>query len=140
MNRRQVLATGSTVAVLSLAGCPGLPTDDSAPDYPRGSLYVYNTSESALSVAVWTVDRSPRRTRETTVPAGEHVVVREFVSASPGTAVTLAARIGDDGEPTRFEFLPNGGGEGSDAPPEYARLTVRNAVEESATWTAREGT
>lgn len=140
MNRRQFLTLGASGGVLSITGCIGFPMGDSTPEYPGGTLLVSNTSRSELSVTITTVDYSPPMTLETTIPSGELVILREFVSTSPGTVVTLAARIGDEGEPKEFEFLPNGGGDESDAPPEYARLTIQNAVEESATWTAREGT
>ncbi len=121
--------------------CRDAPSEgDSAPEYPGGTLWVYNTSQSDLSITVTTVDHSPSATLETTIPAGETVIRREFISTAPGTAATLAARIGDDGEQKTFEFLPDGGGDESDAPPEYARLTIENAVEASAEWTAREGT
>lgn len=140
MNRRKFLTVGASAALVSMGGCAGFPRGDSAPEYPGGSLYLYNTSRSAQTVVVTTIDHSPPKTFETTVPAGETVVQPEFVSAPPGTVVTIAARIGEDGEQKPFEFLPSGGGDGSDAPPEYARFTITNAVEASAEWTAREGT
>ncbi|MCD2204504.1 hypothetical protein [Halobacterium sp. KA-6] len=98
---------------------------------------MYNTSQSAITVAVETVNHDPPASIETTVPSGEHIVEREFVTADPGTTVTLAARIGETGE-TTFDFLP-GGDESGDSP-EYARLDIRNAVEISAEWSARKGT
>ncbi|MFT4920843.1 MAG: hypothetical protein ACI8XM_000034 [Haloarculaceae archaeon] len=137
MHRRRFLtAVGGTTAV-AVSGCLSFPRGDSAPEYPRGSLYVYNTSQSSITVAVETVDHDPPASVETTVTAGEHIVEREFVTADPGTTVTLAARIGETGE-TTFEFLPAGDDSGDS--PEYARLTIRNAVEESAEWSARKGT
>lgn len=137
MHRRRFLTTAGSSSAVALAGCLSFPRGDSAPEYPRGSLYVYNTSQSAITVAVETVGHDPPASVETTVPAGEHVVEREFVTADPGETVTLTARIGETGE-TTFEFLPAGGESGDS--PEYARLTIRNAVEESAEWSARQGT
>ncbi|NHN42749.1 hypothetical protein G9C85_14075 [Halorubellus sp. JP-L1] len=140
MNRRRFVATASSVAVLATSGCSRLSPSNSAPEHPGGSIYLSNTARSELTVTVSTVDYEPAKSLETTVPSGEHVVQPEFVSAAPGAAVTVAARIGDDGDRLPFEFLPAGGGDGSDAPPEYARLSIRNAVEASAEWTARPGT
>jgi len=74
---------------------------------------------------------------ETDIPAGETVIERGFVNASDGEVVTLSAVIGDEGEPTTFDFLPGGG---KDAQPEVAHLSIENAVEESASWTATAGT
>lgn len=141
MNRRRFLAAaGGGLGLAVLSGCTGfLETDgNETPEHPGGTLVVENTGNSSLTVSVWVVEERFSGTLDTTVEGGATVVEREFVTASAGDVVTLAARIGDEGEPTTFEFLP-GGGEG-DAPPEIARLSVENAVEASATWTASEGT
>jgi hypothetical protein len=88
-----------------------------------------------VSVSVANRDDSPQF--ETDIPVGETVTEREFITASEVEIVTLSAVIGGEGEPTTFEFLPGGG---NDAPPEIAHLSIENAVEKSATWTARPGT
>lgn len=140
MRRRRYLTTaGGWFGLVQLAGCLDvLPTGArDSPTYPGGTLVVENTSESGLQVAVTIVEDEWSSTLETTVPGEDTVVREEFVTANQGDVVTLAAVIGGDGEPSTFEFLP-AGGEG-DAPPEVAHLTIQNAVEASATWTATPG-
>ena len=125
---------------MQLAGClDALPTGaGDSPTFPGGTLVVENTAESGLQVAVTVVEDEWSSTLETTVPGEDTVVREEFVTANQGDVVTLAAVIGGDGEPTTFAYLPAGGA--SDAPPEVAHLTIQNAVEASATWTATPGT
>jgi hypothetical protein len=138
--RRYLAALGGCLGTTTLAGCGGLvPFGDrgaSDPTYPGGTLVVDNTGGSSLAVSVAVVEDAYDATLERSVDAGESVVRREFVTAEQGAVVTLAARLGDDGSRTEFRFLPGGG---DDAPPEVARLTVQNAVEASASWTATEG-
>lgn len=137
--RKYITALGGSLALVSLSGCAGiLPTSsDDDPEHPGGTLVVENTADSALGVTVSIVQRDDSPQVETDVPAGETVTEREFISAPEGEVVTLSAVIGDDGDPTTFDFLPGGG---EDAPPEVAQLSIENSVEESATWTARPGT
>ncbi|MFB6111757.1 MAG: hypothetical protein ABEJ35_04385 [Halobacteriaceae archaeon] len=140
MHRRRYLAAlTASLGATGLAGCVGvLPTpDETEARYPGGTLVVENTGDDALEVGVSVVEEQYDASLETTVPAGERVVVEEFVTAASGTVVTLAGQVGADGEPVRFEFLP-GGGSGS-VPPEVAVFEVENAVEASATWTATAG-
>lgn len=141
MRRRQYLAMISgSLSLLSLSGCTSfLPTgNDDDPNYPGGTLVIENTGENDVDLSVSVVEEEFSASLDTTVPAGETSIEREFVIASEGDIATLTAQIGDEGEPTTFEFLPAGGED--DAPPEVARLTIENAVEESASWTATEGT
>lgn len=136
LNRRRFLATvGSCLGIASVAGCAGVvPTGGDSPDYPGGTIVVENTGETSLAVSITVVEDEYDAEVNATVSAGETLVRREFVTADDGDIVTLAARLGDSGDPTTFQFLPAGGTD--DAPPEVARLTVENAVEASATWTA----
>lgn len=128
-----------SITLLSISGCAGLlPTEDgNSPDYPGGTLVVENAGESALDISVGVVEEQYSASLDTTVSAGDTDVRREFVTASEGDVVTLSAVLGGDGDPTTFEFLPAGGD--GDAPPEVAALTIQNAVEESASWTALQG-
>ena len=123
---------------MSISGCLGfLPTDDgTSPEYQGGTVVIENIGSRSVRVSVETVEDAYSASFETTVQAGETVVRREFIAASRGAAVTLAAQLGPDGDPTTFEYLPNGG---EDTPPEVARLTIENDVEASATWTATTG-
>lgn len=141
MHRRRFLtATTGCTALLSLSGCAGIlpATNAENPDFPGGTLVIENTGDSPLDVTISVAEDRFSATLDATVPAGETVVERRFVTASEGDIATLTARIGADGEPTTFEFLPAGGT--NDSPPEVARLSIENAVEESATWTAVAGT
>ncbi len=72
------------------------------------------------------------------VPGGETAIREEFVTAESGDIITLAALLGDEGDPVEFEFLP-GGGETEDVPPEVAHLTFETPAEASASWTATRG-
>lgn len=130
MNRRRFLADGTGLGAAILAGCSFL-RGDAAPEYPGGTLWIYNSHRSDVEIAVTTVDHTPEASVETTVPAGETLIRREFVTAESGEAVTLAARI-DSGDRLTFEFLPAGT---ADATPEYARLDIDTPV--SANWSAR---
>lgn len=141
MNRRQFLASlGGSLVPFSLTGCAGVfPTgDDETGEYPGGSLLIENTGDSQLEVSISVVEERFTASLDTSVPAGETVVERSFVTASAGEVVTLAAQIGSEGDPTTFEFLPAGGEDTT--PPEVARLSITNAVEDSTTWTATQGT
>lgn len=141
MNRRTYLtALGGFSGIASLSGCVGmLPTGtDEGPEYPGGTLVIENTGETPVDVSVSVVEGQLSASLDTTVSAEETIVERGFVTTSEGDVVTLTAQMGAKGEPTSFEFLPAGGED--TAPPEVARLSVENAVEESATWTAIEGT
>lgn len=130
MNRRRFLAGGGGICASMLGGCSSL-RGDSAPEYPGGTLWIYNSYRSDVEVAVTTIDHTPKATAETTVPAGETLIRREFVTAEPGESVTLAARV-NDGDRLTFAFLPGGT---DDATPEYARLDIATPV--SASWSAR---
>ncbi|WP_275738175.1 hypothetical protein [Halorhabdus sp. SVX81] len=135
-DRRQFLGTvGSLLGITSISGCFGLVMTDSAdPIYPGGTVVIENTAARSLPVSVTAVEDRYEASLETIVPAGETRVRREFVAAEAGDLVTLAARLGDSGGPYPFEFLPAGGE--NNARPEVARLTIRNAVEPRADWTA----
>lgn len=138
-NRRQFLAAvGSTVSIASVSGCLGvLPSSETDPRYPGGTVVIENNGEQSLAVSITVVEDTYDATIETSVPAGETQVRREFVDADAGEIVTLSARLGDRGDSAPFELLPAGGE--NNARPEFARLTVRNAVEASAHWTAERG-
>ena len=142
MQRRRYLGSiGVVLGSASCAGCLGvLPSGNGSggPEYPGGTLVVENTGDATVDVSVTTSSEEYDASLDASVGGGETLVRREFVTAESGDVVTLAAQLGDEGEPLEFEFLP-AGGEG-DSPPEVARLTVENAVEASATWTATEGT
>ncbi|MFW5956379.1 MAG: hypothetical protein ACOCQY_03140 [Halorhabdus sp.] len=139
-DRRQFLAAvGSAVSVVSVSGCLGiLPTGGGNPRYPAGTVVVENAANHSLSVSITVVEDGYDATLETSVAAGETYVHREFVTAEAGDVVTLAARLDDTGEPTTFEILP--AGSENNFRPEVARLTIHNAVEASAQWTAERGT
>jgi hypothetical protein len=130
MKRRRFLAGGIGLGATMLAGC-SFPRGDSAPEYPGGTLWVSNTYRSDVEIAVTTVDHAPEASVETSVPAGETLIRREFVSAESGEAVTLAATV-EGGDRRTFEFLPAGT---DDATSEYARLDIETPV--SADWSAR---
>ena len=136
--RRFITVLGVAAAPMSISGCTGmLPTGaDDEPQYPGGTVIVENAAASSLEVTV-SAQRDDAPHLETDVPAGETITEREFITAPAGAVVTLAAVVGGDGEPTTFEFLPGGGEE---TPSEVAHLSIENAVEESAVWTARPGT
>lgn len=143
MHRRRFVTTlGSCLGLVSLSGCTGvLPLsnqNDENPEFPGGTLVVENTGDNALDVSVSVAEEHISASFSDTVPPGERVVERAFITASAGEAVTLTAQIDGDGEPTTFEFLPNGGED--NAPPEVAHLAIETPVEESATWTATRGT
>lgn len=140
MRRRRYLATvAGWFGLSTLAGClnalPGV--GDNSPEYPGGSLVIENTAEASFQVAVEVVEEEWPASLRTSVSGGETLVRREFVTASEGDVVTLAAILGGEGEQTTFEFLPAGGE--ADAPPEVAHLTVQNDVEGSARWIATPG-
>lgn len=140
MRRRQYLAVCSgSLGMVSLSGCTGLLStgNGDTPEYPGGTLVIENTGDNDLDVSVSVVEAEFSAALDKTVPTGKTVIERDFVTASEGDIVTLGAQIGDDGDPTTFEFLPASGAD--DAPPEVARLTIQNTVEESASWTATEG-
>lgn len=113
-----------------LAGC-NFPRGSSAPEYPGGTLWIYNSYRSDVEIVATTVNHAPEASVETTVPAGESLIRREFVTAESGEAVTLAAHV-DGGDRLTIEFLPAGT---SDASAEYARLDINTPV--SASWSAR---
>ncbi|WP_135661761.1 hypothetical protein [Halorhabdus rudnickae] len=139
-DRRQFLATvGSTFGVASVSGCLEiLSIDSTAQSYPGGTILVENAAERSLAVSVTVAEDEYDASLETTVSGGETHVRRGFVAADAGAVVTLTARLGDRGDPTTFDFLPAGGEK--NARPEVARLTIHNAVEASADWTAMRGT
>lgn len=128
-SRRQFLAAVGASTAVAAAGCTGPvgPTNDSVPgpEYPPGTLWVYNMTKSSRSVTVETVDHSPAEAVETVVPSGETAVRREFVSAPAGTTVTLRARVASVAEDwLSFSFAPGGSESGDGTPPQYARLHV----------------
>jgi hypothetical protein len=136
--REYIRATISCIGVVSVAGCSGiLPGGDQNPAYPGGTLVVENTGDNPVHISVNTKLEQYDASLDTEVDGGETIVRREFVTADNGDIVTLEARLGETGDPLRFQFLPAGGDE--DAPPEVAQLTFENAVEASATWTATRG-
>ncbi len=141
MRRRRF--TGAIISILgsaSLAGCTGLipPGNESdSPDYPGGTLVVENTGMSSVHVSVSAGPDRGDASLDTNAAGGETLVRREFVTAERGDVVTLTAQLGSEGEPIEFQFLPAGGGD--DTPPEVVRLSIENAVEASATWTATKG-
>jgi len=140
-SRRQFLTTVGAGTAVATCGCISGPTSDDAvpgPDYPRGTLWVYNTSQSDLSVTINTVDHSPSATFENVVPSGETEIRQEFVSASAGATVTLKARVESFAEEwISFSFMPSGGGSESDTPPQYARLHIPGSDGE-VNWQSRE--
>lgn len=138
LNRRRFLTTsGCYLGISSLSGCAGLLSNGSdGLDYPSGTVIVENTDDTSLAVSITVVEDEYDAEINGTVSGGETLVRREFVTADDGDVVTLAAKLGDSGDATRFQFLPAGK---DDAPSEVARLTVKNAVEASATWTATKG-
>jgi hypothetical protein len=137
MNRRRFLTTlGATAALVSTGGCV-MGDSIPGPNYPGGTLSLYNTAESDLSVTVTAVEYSPATTLEVELPAGSTETYREFVSASPGTAVTLRARAETSEGWTRFSFLPSGGDE-SDTPPQYVQLDILG-VGGGLDWSASDG-
>ena len=142
-SRRRLLTTIGVCPAIATSGCTGLLTSDDdddvpGPDYPSGTLWVYNTSKSDLSVTVTTVDHSPSATFEDVVPSGETEVREGFVSAPAGTTVTLKARVesfAEDG--ISSSFMPSGGGSENDTPPQYARLHIPGSDGE-VNWQSRE--
>lgn len=129
-SRRRFLTTIGVSTAVGTCGCTSLgtpETDDDipGPNYPNGTLWVYNTSTSDLSVTVATVDHSPSATFENVVPSGETEIREEFVSAPAGTTVTLKARVESFAEEwIFFSFMPSGGGSANDISPQYARLHI----------------
>ena len=138
-DRRRFLETvGSVFGIASVSGCLGiLANERTDPAYPGGTVVVENTIERSLTVSITVVENGYDATLETTMSGGGTRVRREFVSADAGDVITLAARLGDDDDPTAFEFFPAGGE--NNARPEVAQLTIQNAVEARAVWTARRG-
>lgn len=128
MKRRVFIAGAGGLA--AAAGCVGR---NRSGGYPGGTVVVESEADDSLSVSVTAPGRSA--SLSATVSPGERVVRRAFVTAEAGESVTLRALLGADGDPIDFDFLPAGSGT---APPEVARLSVKNAVEASATWTATE--
>jgi hypothetical protein len=139
MQRRRLLrGVGGCLAALSLAGCAGALTGGyQDPEYPGGTLVVDNSGDGSVRVSVSTKLDQYTASLDTTVPGGETIVRREFVTAEQGDIVTLKALLGETGETLSFQFLPGGS---EDHPPGVARLTFENAVEASANWTAIDGT
>ena len=142
MRRRRYLGTVSAVfGSASVAGCTGLVpfgTESERPEYPGGTLIIRNTGKTTVNVSVTVSPDEHDASLDTPVSSGETLIRREFVTAEAGDIVTVAALLGREGEPIDFQFLPAGGEDG-DAPPEVARLTFKNAVEASATWSATGG-
>jgi hypothetical protein len=143
MRRRQYVgAVGAFLGSASVAGCTGLlpfESESDGPEYPGGTLIIKNTGKAAVNVSVTVSPDEHNGSLDATVSGGETRIQREFVTAERGDVVTVAALLGDEGEPIKFQFLPAGGEDG-DAPPEVARLTFESAVEASATWSATGGT
>lgn len=140
-SRRRFLTTVGVGALGVTGGCLDAPTSGKdgvpGPEYPAGTLWVYNTAKSDLSVTVETVDRSPAATFERVVESGQTAIRREFASAPVGTTATLRASVETFAEGwLSFSFTPSGG-PGSDTPPQYARLHVPGA-DGGVGWQARE--
>ena len=142
MRRRRYLGViGSVLGSASVAGCTGLVPlggENESPEYPGGTLIIENTGRAAVNVSVTTSSNGYDASLDASVSSEETLLRREFVTAERGDVVTLAALLGNEGEPVEFEFLP-AGGEREDSPPEVARLTFENSVEASATWSATSG-
>jgi hypothetical protein len=142
MNRRRYLGTISAVlGSTSVTGCTGLVplgNESESPEYQGGTLIIENTGEGVVNVSVTVSPDEFGTSLDVSVSGGETLIRREFVTAERGDVATLAAILGSKGNPIKFQFLP-AGGEGEDSPPEIARLTVKNAVEASATWSATSG-
>ena len=141
-SRRRVLTAIGAGTLGVTTGCLDGPLsgdeDVPGPEYPSGTLWIYNTAKSDLSVTVETVDRSPAATFERVVESGRTAIRREFASAPAGTTVTLRASVETFAEEwLSFSFAPGGGGPESDAPPQYARLHVPGA-DGDVEWQARE--
>ncbi|WP_141212002.1 MULTISPECIES: hypothetical protein [unclassified Halorubrum] len=138
MERRQYLqAIGGCFGVVSISGCTEiLPGSNQESEYPGGTFLVENTGNNAVPVSVETKLDQYDASLDIEVAAGTTVARPEFVTANQGEIVTLVAQFGSTGDAIRFQFLPAGG---EDTPPEVAQLTVENAVEASATWTATSG-
>lgn len=142
-SRRRFLTTIGVSTAIATCGCTVLSTPDEdddvpGPNYPSGTLVVYNTSKSDLSVRVTTVDHSPSATFEEVVPSGESEIREGFVSAPAGTTVTLKAHVesfAEDG--ISYSFMPSGGGSENDTPPQYARLHIPGSDGE-VNWQSRE--
>jgi hypothetical protein len=94
--------------------------------------------ETAVDVSVTVSPDGYDSSFEGSVPGGETVVREKFVTVESGDVITLVARLGDEGDPVEFEFLP-AGGDSRNVPPEVARLKFETPVEASATWTAITG-
>lgn len=142
MRRRRYLgAIGSVFGSASVAGCTGfvpLGNGSERPEYPGGTLIIENMDETVVNVSVTVTPDEYDSSLDSSVSGGETLIKREFVTAERGDVVTLAALLGNEGDPVTFEFLP-AGGDSEDTPPEVARLTFENAVEASATWSATSG-
>ena len=142
-SRRRFLGTIGVSTAIATCGCAGLVTSDGdekvpGPNYPRGTLVVYNTATSDLSVTVTTVDHSPSAAFEGVVTSGESEIREGFVSAPAGTTVTLKARVESFAEGgISHSFMPSGGGSESDAPPQYALLHIPGSDGE-VDWQSRE--
>lgn len=142
-SRRRFLTTIGVSTAVATCGCTGVFTSDDdddvpGPNYPSGTLWVYNTSTSDLSVTVTTVDHSPSASFEQVVPSGDTEIREAFVSAPAGTTVTLNARVesfAEDG--ISHSFMPSGGGSGNESPPQYARLHIPGSDGE-VNWQSRE--
>ena len=141
--RRRFLTTIGVGVSTVMCGCIGLFTSDDndeipGPNYPSGTLWVYNTLESDLSVTVTTVDHSPSANFKKVIPSGDTEIREEFVSAPAGTTVTLKARVesfAEDG--ISYSFMPSGGGSENDTPPQYARLHIPGS-DGKVNWQSRE--
>ena len=138
MQRRQFLGgIGGCFAAVSLAGCAGvLPGGEQDPKYPGGTLVLENKGDNSVLVSVRAKLEQYDASLEADIAGGETVVREEFVSAEQGDIVTLEAVLGETGDSISFQFLPEGSDEN---PPEVAVLTVENAVEASANWSATAG-
>lgn len=139
-SRRRFLTTVGVSTTVATCGCTGLFTSDDdvpGPNYPSGTLWVYNTSQFDLSVTVTTVDHSSPATFEEVIPSGDTEIRDEFVSAPAGSSVTLKARVESFAEDSiSFSFMPNGGGPEDDTPSQYARLHIPGA-DGDVNWQAR---
>ena len=139
MHRRRLLeGIGGCLAAVSLAGCAGvIPGGEQEREYPGGTLIIENTGDNSVQVSIRTKLEQYDASLETDVAGRETVVQEEFVTAEQNDIVTLEAVLGETGDPISFQFLPEGSDEN---PPEVAELTVKNAVEASASWSATSGT
>lgn len=141
--RRRYLATVGVSTTTATCGCTvfSSPAEDDkvpGPNYPSGTLVVYNTSKSDLSISATTVDYAPPATFEQVVQSGDPEIRKTSVSAPSGTTVTLKAHVesfAEDG--ISYSLMPSGGDSENNTPPQYDQLHILGSDAE-VNWQARE--